>query len=219
MKVVEKIIAEDSRETLEKHVAKLESENSKLKATVADSIEDYEVLQLGNVSLLAERNDLRYRCEDLEAKLAKVCSNSATNIASIQAKIKSTKAHTVEVDAANEKCLGDFEAELVRVLAGLRKLYNHNIQSIKGLCSPMPEVDSLATDYIRWLSTEVAGLPEMFAGVNENFISAVVKGALMMAGESIDLDALQDVAAESGADILPMRRDVQRVARAVSKKW
>jgi hypothetical protein len=38
--------------------------------------------------------------------------------------------------------------------------------------------------------------------VNKNFISAAVKGALVMAGESIDLNALQDAAAVSGADIL-----------------
>jgi hypothetical protein len=35
MKAVEKIIVEDSGETLHKHVAELESENSKLKATIA----------------------------------------------------------------------------------------------------------------------------------------------------------------------------------------
>jgi hypothetical protein len=59
-KATEKIIIEDSEETLRKHVVELESENSKLKATVTESTE-YEVLQLGNASLLAERNELRYR--------------------------------------------------------------------------------------------------------------------------------------------------------------
>jgi hypothetical protein len=62
-------------------------------------------------------------------------------------------------------------AELVRDLAGLQKLYIRNVQVIRGLCSPMPEVDPSAADYICWLSTEVAGLPKMFAGVNENFVS------------------------------------------------
>jgi hypothetical protein len=59
-KATEKIIIEDSKETLRKHVVELESENSKLKATITESTE-YEVLQLGNASLLAERNELRYR--------------------------------------------------------------------------------------------------------------------------------------------------------------
>jgi hypothetical protein len=40
-----------------------------------------------------------------------------------------------------------------------------------------------------------------------------------MAGESDDLDAFQDVAAESRPGILPVDRDVWRAARAVSKKW
>jgi sugar diacid utilization regulator len=69
MKAVEKIIAKDSGETLQKCVAEIESENSKLKATITESTEDYEVLQLGSASLLVERNDLRYRCEDLRLNL------------------------------------------------------------------------------------------------------------------------------------------------------
>jgi hypothetical protein len=50
----------------------------------------------------------------------------------------------------------------------------------------------------------VFGLP----GVNENFISAVVEVTLVMAGDSIDFDGLQTAAADSGADILPAKRDV-----------
>jgi hypothetical protein len=74
MNVVEKIIAEDSGETLQKHVTELEAENSRLKAIVVESaetiatlqhsvdagIEDYELLQKDNKSLLAERNEQRY---------------------------------------------------------------------------------------------------------------------------------------------------------------
>jgi hypothetical protein len=59
----------------------------------------------------------------------------------------------------------------------------------------------------------------MFGGVNENFITAAIEGALIMAGSSVDLDALQDAAAASGVDILPVERDVCRAARMVSKKW
>jgi hypothetical protein len=59
----------------------------------------------------------------------------------------------------------------------------------------------------------------MFGGVNENFVTATIKGALVMAGSSVDLDALQDAAAASEVDILPMERDVHRVTCAVSKKW
>jgi hypothetical protein len=48
-------------------------------------------------------------------------------------------------------------------LSGLWELYIRNIQFIRGLCSPMPEVDPSAVDYIHWLYTEVSGLLEMFA--------------------------------------------------------
>jgi hypothetical protein len=59
----------------------------------------------------------------------------------------------------------------------------------------------------------------MFVGVNENFISTIVEGALVMAEESIDLYAFQDVAAESGPFILSLERDVRRAECTVSKKW
>jgi hypothetical protein len=81
----------------------------------------------------------------------------------------------------------------------------------------MFEDDSSAADYIRWLSTDVGGLLEMFPGGNENFISAAVEGGLMMAGESIDLNALQDVVAVNGADILPAERDVRTAACGIEE--
>jgi hypothetical protein len=47
-------------------------------------------------------------------------------------------------------------------------------------------------------------LPEVFVSVNENFISVPVKGVLVMAGgdDSVDLESLQRVATNCGADIL-----------------
>jgi hypothetical protein len=74
-------------------------------------------------------------------------------------------------------------------------------------------------DYLRWLSTEIFGLPDMFGGVNENFVTAAVEGAIVVAGLSVDLVALQDATATSGVDILPAEHNVRWVARAVSKKW
>jgi hypothetical protein len=58
------------------------------------------------------------------------------------------------------------------------------------------------------LSTEISSLPDMFGSINENFVTATVEGALVMVGDSIDLDALQSAADESGADILPAERNV-----------
>jgi hypothetical protein len=48
----------------------------------------------------------------------------------------------------------------------------------------------------------------MFTGMNENFVTATVEGALMMTGDSVDLDALQNTSTESHADTLPAERDV-----------
>jgi hypothetical protein len=172
-----------------------------------------------NASLLDECNDSCYKCEDLEAELRKVCSDTTVSIAALEAKVKSAETYSAEVAAASNKRSSDFETELTRDLAGLRKLYVHNVQSLGRLCSLVPEGDLSAADYIRWLSTEVAGFSEMFAGVNENFISGAVEGTLVMADQSIDLGALQDAAAMCEVDILAMERDVQRDARMVLKKW
>jgi hypothetical protein len=83
----------------------------------------------------------------------------------------------------------------------------------------MHEGEPLAADYLHWLSTKISGLPDKFSGVNEKLVTATVKGALVMAGFSIDLDALKDATAASGVDILPTECDVHRAAHAVSKKW
>jgi hypothetical protein len=59
----------------------------------------------------------------------------------------------------------------------------------------------------------------MLSGVNENLATTVIEGALAMAGDLVDLDVVRGMAAESGADVLPVGHNVQRAARAVSKKW
>jgi hypothetical protein len=61
----------------------------------------------------------------------------------------------------------------------------------------MLESEPSVADYIRWLSAKVTDIPEVFAGVNENFIFVAVGGAPMIVGGSIDLAALQASAADS----------------------
>jgi hypothetical protein len=166
-----------------------------------------------------QHNDLCYRTEDLESELVKVRANATKDIAALETKIMSVEAHSVDATDAGEKRLRDFETKLVEDLVGLHALYVRNIQNICGLCSPRPESEPSAMDYVRWLFTEVTGLPEVFVGIIENFISATVEGTLVMARDSVDLAALQTMAAGSGAEILPTRRDVRKATRAVSKKW
>jgi hypothetical protein len=59
----------------------------------------------------------------------------------------------------------------------------------------------------------------MFSGVNKNFATAGIEGALAMAGDSVNLDAIRGAAAKSGADVLPSRPDVRRATWAILKKW
>jgi hypothetical protein len=66
----------------------------------------------------------------------------------------------------------------------------------------MPEGEPSVVDYIRWLTTEVTDLLEVFAGVNEYFISTMVEGTLVMAGGSVDLASLQASATDNGSNNL-----------------
>jgi hypothetical protein len=186
---------------------------------VDNGVNDYNLLMEGNKSLLAERNDFRYRCEDLKAELAEVHSDAEKRTANLEVRVKAAEAHNIDVAATGEKRLRGFEGELIRDLAEQRALYVCKAQTIGGLCSLMPEGEPSAADYLHWLSTEISGLPDMFGGVNENFVTATIEGTLMMVGDSVDLDALQSAAAKSGANVLPTERDVLRATRAVSKKW
>jgi hypothetical protein len=197
-------VIEDDSERLWKRATELESENYNLKAAAAEAYEDYGVLQLANSSLLSEHNDAHWRCEDLENDLKKANADSTARISALEATVKSVEARSVAVAATSNKRLSHFEAELMKDLTELREF--SYIRCIGGLCSLMPEGDPSAMDYIRWLSVEVADHPKVFAGVNENFISTAVEGTLTMAGDSVDLDAVQDVVAANSVDILPRRQ-------------
>jgi hypothetical protein len=186
---------------------------------VDNGVDDYNLLLEGNKTLLAERNDFHYRCDDLKVELEEARSDAQKKIVDLEVRVRAVEAHSVDVAAAGEKRLRDFEGEIIQDLVELRALYARNAQNIGGLCSPMPEGEPSAVDYLHRLSMEISGFSGMFGGINENFVTAVVDSALVMAGDSVDLYALQSVAAESGLDILAAECGVRRAARAMSKKW
>jgi hypothetical protein len=100
----------------------------------------------------------------------------------------------------------------------LQELYIRNIRSIGSLCSPMPEGDPSAVDYIHWILVEVGDLPKVFAGVNKIFVFATIEGALVMAGNSVDLDAIQDAVVASGANIFAREEGCMEGCMRGSKK-
>jgi hypothetical protein len=142
-KAIEKIMAEDNGKSLWKRITELKVENSYLKASAVESaetidmllnsvysgIEDYDLLQEGNKSLLAECDEMRYHCEDLESALVRVCSSAVKDIAALESRIRSVMAYSMEVAATGKKRLSDFEGELIGDLAELCTLYECSIQS------------------------------------------------------------------------------------------
>jgi hypothetical protein len=91
------------------------------------------------------------------------------------------EARAAESSVTADKHFEDFYAKLSSDLAPLRKAYEHDIQSLSGICSSVPDIDPSVEDYICWLTSEVDYLPEVFMSVNENFISVAIKGMLPMA--------------------------------------
>jgi hypothetical protein len=89
----------------------------------------------------------------------------------------------VEAFAFVEKSFVAFWVHLASGLAHLREVYERNIQSLSVICSPIPGATPSIEDYILWLTSEVGYLPEVFASVNENFVSAAIEGVLTMPGE------------------------------------
>jgi hypothetical protein len=213
------IIAEDSGASLRRCVVELEKDKDTLQRTVDHGIKDYNLLVMGNKSLASERDELKSRCKGLQAELAKTRSNAEKRVAALEVKVRSAEAHSIDVASTGEKHLREFEGGPVRTLEELHRLYAGNVQIIGGLCSPMPAVETSVEDYLRWLSDEISGLPDMFGGVNENFATAAFEGGLTIVDDSIDLDVVRGAATEGGADVLPTGSDVRRVAWAVSKKW
>jgi hypothetical protein len=115
-KIIEKILAEDDGESLQKRVAELEVENSRLSTVAAQSsktitkmqrsldggVEDYNLLMAGNERPLAEHNDLHHHTEDLETELAKVRAATAGDVVALEVKVTSVEAHSVDVVATGE---------------------------------------------------------------------------------------------------------------------
>jgi hypothetical protein len=137
----------------------------------------------------------------------------------LEVKVKFAEACGIEISAEGEKFLGDFRSVLVQQLERLHKMYADKVQSIGGLCSVMSAEEPSVEDYLNRLSEEVTGLLDMFSGVNENFATAAIEGALALAGNSVDLEGVQVATSEGGTDVLPAVSGMRKAARAVSKKW
>jgi hypothetical protein len=176
-------------------------------------------LKDGSYNLLAECNALRDLVTDLELELAEAKMSVAKDIVALEVKVVSVEAHVMDEDASMEKHFVDFKKEFTEDLAGLREAYENNIQSLGGLCLPILDDEPSIGDYVCWLFVEVAFLPEVFVGVNENFISVVIEGVLMMVGDSVDLAMLQASTTDSGVDIVFGGRDVWKTTHNITRGW
>jgi hypothetical protein len=94
-------------------------------------------------------------------------------------------------------------------------MYAEKVRTIGGLCSPMSVEEPSVEDYVNWLSEEVTGLIDMFCGVNENFATTAIEGALALASDSVDFEVMRVAASQGDTDVLPARSGMRKAARAV----
>jgi hypothetical protein len=109
---------------------------------------------------------LRDRAVDLESTLVEAKTIAAKDIAALEVRVISAKSRVLDEAATGEKRIVNFKMELVKDREELSMVYEHNVQSIGGLCSPMREGVPTVVDYVRWLTVEVTSLLEVFSSVN-----------------------------------------------------
>jgi hypothetical protein len=218
-KVAENIIAEDTGAPLRERIAEHEKERGALQLALDHSVEDYELVVAGSSKLSSEHDQLKIRCDNLQAELVQARSDTEKRISDLEAKVASAEGCSIEIAAEGEKSLRDFQGVLVPQLERVHDMYAERVQSIDALCLTMPAGEPSNEYYLNWLSEEVSGLPNVFNGVNENVATAAIEGALTLAGDSVDLEAVRTGSSKAGVDILPTVSGIRKAARAFSKKW
>jgi hypothetical protein len=79
------------------------------------------------------------------------------------------EACATEASTSVERGVAAYRFDLASNLAHLHETYERNIQSLDGIYSPIASATPSVKDYIRWLTSKVDCLREVFASVNENF--------------------------------------------------
>jgi hypothetical protein len=183
-----------------------------LRLALDHSAEDYDIVVAGSIKLCSKRDQLKIRSDNLQAELAQARYNAEKQISDLEVKVVSAEGRSVEIVAKGEKSLRDFQGALVRQLERVHYMYAERVQSIGGVCSMMLAEEPSVEDYVNWLSEEVSGLPDVFSDANENFAITAIEGALALASDSIDLEAVWTTASEASVDILPAASGVRKAA-------
>jgi hypothetical protein len=91
----------------------LKKDKDVLQHAIDHGIEDYNLLVMGNKSLASECDELKSRCEGPQAELAEARSDAEKRVAILEARVRSTEAHDIDVASTGEKHLREFEGGLV----------------------------------------------------------------------------------------------------------
>jgi hypothetical protein len=218
-KLAKKALKEDdAKALLEKRVVELEQANAQLKLELERSNEALATLQSSyneekkfcegltnrNFALRKEREDARSRAQVLEEEIVKVERTAAKNAA-----------------AAGQR-YDAYCAKVKKGMASPRVAYELAVNGIGGLCLPIKDAASSSDDFFRLFESEVASLPEIFVGANENFVSIALEGVLHIVKQqnSVHFDMLQTVASTcEKAVFMSVPREVKKATQRMIKEW
>jgi hypothetical protein len=118
-RAAETIITEDDGASLQRRIVELDEVTGTLHRAMDNSTKDYNLVVAGNKKLGSQQDQLKHHCENLQAELAQVRSDTEKQVADLEARVKSAEARSIDAAAKGEKKLRDFEDGLVRKLEEL----------------------------------------------------------------------------------------------------
>jgi hypothetical protein len=89
--------------------------------------EDYKLVAVGNKKLSLERDELKVRCDSLQAELVSARSDAEKRISGLEAKVAPTEARSAEIAIESKRSLKDFQDVLVQQLERVHDMYVEKI--------------------------------------------------------------------------------------------
>jgi SMC interacting uncharacterized protein involved in chromosome segregation len=90
-KVAVNILAEDNDAPHHERITELEKERGAVMIALGHSAEDYEIVVAGSRKLSSEHDQLKIRCDSLQAELAQAHSDTEKRISDLEAKVYPSK--------------------------------------------------------------------------------------------------------------------------------
>jgi hypothetical protein len=144
-----------------------------LQSLYDEKVKFCEGLMSRNLKLYKDAQDAKSHVQVLEEEKVKIEKSAAEQKEEIER-------YTAEMVAAIEEGYNAYHAEVKKDMVALRVAYELALNGIGATCLPIDDASSSSDDFFQWFESEVASLPDVFAGINENFVAIALEGVLNM---------------------------------------